>query len=127
MRCYTVKVREWKGEVIFLHQVIVGSADRSYGIHVARIAGLPAPVIIRAEEVLEELQSKGYGTKAARLAEELPLFKSTYKPSKNEVSGIKLLAALEANDPDELTPRAALELVYELKSLLGEKQKNKKP
>tara|TARA_B100000676_G_scaffold287963_1_gene319066 strand:+ start:965 stop:3679 length:2715 start_codon:yes stop_codon:yes gene_type:complete len=127
VHCYTVKVREWKGEVIFLHQIIAGSADRSYGIHVGRLAGLPAPVIIRAEEILEELQSKGYGKKAARLAEELPLFQSTYKPSKNEVSEMKLSAALEAIDPDELTPQAASEFVYELKSLLGEKQKNKKP
>ncbi len=121
VRCYTVKVKEWKSEVIFLHQVIVGSADRSYGIHVGRLAGLPAPVINRAEEVLKELQSKGYGTKATRLAEELPLFQSTNKPSKSEVSEKKLLAALEAVDPDELTPRAALEFVYKIKFLLGKK------
>jgi len=70
----TVRVKEWHGEVVFLHEVVPGAADRSYGIHVARLAGLPAAVIDRAEQVLSALEKGEQGGAVARLADDLPLF-----------------------------------------------------
>src|SRR5690606_41510581 len=71
----TVAVREWEGEVVFLHEVIKGAADRSYGVQVARLAGLPDAVIARAREVLDLLEQGKAGQKGAKaLVEDLPLF-----------------------------------------------------
>ena len=74
LACYTMRVKEWQGDVVFLHEVAPGAADRSYGIHVAKLAGLPPPVVARAEEVLETLESGEQGGALTRLAEDLPLF-----------------------------------------------------
>ncbi len=120
LACYTMRVREWQGEVVFLHEVAPGAADRSYGIHVARLAGLPKPVIQRAEAVLKTLEQGGSGTALERLADDLPLFsaaRAASPPGLAEPSRIE--AALREIRPDELTPRAALELVYRLTGLLG--------
>ena len=93
-----------------------GAADRSYGIHVAKLAGLPAPVVARAEEVLKTLESGEQGSALTRLAEDLPLFVvARAAPAPPAPSALE--TALGAVRPDELSPREALELIYKLKGL----------
>ena len=112
-----MQVKEWKGDIIFMHSVIAGAADRSYGIHVAKLAGLPDAVIARAQTILEILQTGEQSGNLAKLSEDLPLFSaSTSKPAQKQDS--KLEEALQNIDPDALTPRDALEILYSLKSLL---------
>jgi DNA mismatch repair protein MutS len=116
----TVAVKEWEGEVIFLHEVREGAADRSYGVQVARLAGLPASVIERAKVVLEALE-KGdrEGGKPATMIDDLPLFRAM--PVAAPRSAPKESAVetrLKEVHPDELTPMEALRLVYEMKGLL---------
>ena len=124
LSCYAMRVKEWQGEVVFLHEVAPGSADRSYGIHVARLAGLPPAAIARAEEVLGLLEQGEQAGALTRLADDLPLFAaasqtgpsgtgSTASPS--EQSAVE--RELRAVNPDELTPREALETLYKLRSL----------
>jgi DNA mismatch repair protein MutS len=111
----TMKVKEWKGDVVFLHEVVPGAADRSYGIQVAKLAGLPAPVIARAREVLESLE-KSDRSRPRPPIDDLPLFAvRTLEPPKDEPHPV--LTALDAISPDELSPREALERLYELKRL----------
>ena len=117
----SMKVREWKGEVVFLHEVASGAADRSYGIQVAKLAGLPPRVINRAKQVLDHLESTDKGEQKAGLINDLPLFQtisdkvSTALPaSKAPNPAIEALSDINA---DDLTPREALELLYELKRL----------
>ncbi|WP_424934003.1 DNA mismatch repair protein MutS [Amaricoccus macauensis] len=124
LRNATVAVREWEGEVIFLHEVRDGAADRSYGIQVARLAGLPDAVIERARYVLETLEEaeREHGGKAKALVDELPLFTQFLEdrasaPRKN--SGSALETRLKQIAPDELSPREALSLVYELRDLIA--------
>jgi DNA mismatch repair protein MutS len=115
-------VKEWQGDVVFLHEVAPGAADRSYGIHVAKLAGLPAPVVARAEEVLATLESaRQSGAGLVRLADDLPLFSAARRPAAApaEPGPSPLEATLAEIRPDELTPKAALELLYRLKSLAG--------
>lgn len=113
----TMKVKEWKGDVVFLHEVGPGAADRSYGIQVAKLAGLPAPVIARAQAVLAALEKGGEGTKTAKLIDDLPLFSASAKPeAAAEESAVE--QELKALNPDELTPKAALEFVYRLKGMV---------
>jgi DNA mismatch repair protein MutS len=122
---HTVKIKEWRGEVVFLHEVTKGTADRSYGIHVAKLAGLPPAVIRRAEEVLRRLEEGEARSAPARLADDLPLFAAAAArpdaadPSPPKAGPSPVEAALAAVDPDSLTPKQALELVYRLKELLG--------
>jgi DNA mismatch repair protein MutS len=114
----TVRVKEWQGEVVFLHEVVAGAADRSYGIQVAKLAGLPAPVIERAKLVLAELEAEDRTSPARRLVDDLPLFAAAPKaaPATRMDSAAQALAdALAALNPDELTPREALEALYTLK------------
>jgi len=116
----TMKVKEWQDDIIFLHEVVAGVADRSYGIHVARLAGLPAAVISRARKVLEKLEREGAKGQASGLIEDLPLFQAASPSPEPRQSAVeKKLAGLA---PDELSPREALALVYELKSLLSQRQ-----
>jgi DNA mismatch repair protein MutS len=117
----TVRVKEWQGEVVFLHEVLPGSADRSYGIQVARLAGLPPPVIARAKAVLAKLEAQDRGQTARALADDLPLFAvpsraaaERERPSEAE----KLVEAVNALHPDEMSPREALEALYALKAKL---------
>ncbi|MFN4140662.1 DNA mismatch repair protein MutS [Aestuariivirga sp.] len=113
----TMKVREWQDEIIFLHEVVAGVADRSYGIHVARLAGLPATVISRARKVLERLEREGGKVPVSGLVEELPLFAAACPPPPPRENAVeKRLAEVHA---DELSPREALALVYELKAILA--------
>ena len=117
----TVTVKEWDGEVIFLHEVKKGAADRSYGVQVARLAGLPATVIERAKVVLEALESgeREGGSRQKALIDDLPLFRAMPAPvAKAIVQPSKVEATLKDVLPDELTPMQALRLVYELKELL---------
>ncbi|MEM0922928.1 MAG: DNA mismatch repair protein MutS [Pseudomonadota bacterium] len=112
----TVAVREWEGEVIFLHEVRPGAADRSYGVQVARLAGLPDAVIARARAVLERLESSDREEGAAALADALPLFSAARAaPPPPRQSGVE--TRLETVDPDTLSPREALDLIYELRAL----------
>ncbi|SEQ50722.1 DNA mismatch repair protein MutS [Faunimonas pinastri] len=114
----TVKVKEWKGDVVFLHEIMAGAADRSYGIQVAKLAGLPAAVIGRAKTVLQMLE-KGDRTRPQQaMIDDLPLFASRPKPSAEEpVAESPTLKSLDGIQPDDLTPRQALEALYELKRL----------
>ncbi len=116
----TVAVRDWEGEVIFLHEVRPGAADRSYGVQVAKLAGLPASVVARARAVLETLE-RGAREGGGDLAEGLPLFaaaRATPPAAPVPVPPSPVEAALTAIDPDELTPREALETLYRLRSLV---------
>ena len=116
---YTMRVKEWQGDVIFLHEVAPGAADRSYGIHVARLAGLPTPVILRAEQVLETLEQGEQSGAITRLAEDLPLFASLANAAPVPVAGpSEAEVALRDFNPDDLTPREALDALYRLKGLL---------
>ena len=118
LACHTMRVKEWQGDVVFLHEVAPGAADRSYGIHVAKLAGLPGPVLARAEEVLKILEQGEQGGALARLAEDLPLFSAARAaPPKPKIS--PLAEELGKIRPDELSPREALELLYRLKNLAG--------
>ncbi len=112
--CYTMQVKEWKDQVIFLHQVKAGTADRSYGIHVAGLAGLPKEVIARAKQVLSDLERKGQGA----LSVDLPLFSQPVADTTPSDAPNPLQQALEAISPDELSPKQALEALYELKTSL---------
>ena len=107
----TMRVREWKGSLVFLHEVAPGAADRSYGIQVARLAGLPAPVIKRARAVLADLEASRH---AGRI-DAMPLF--TYEPPAPEALPDAIREALEKIDPDLLSPREAHLALYELKRL----------
>ena len=119
LRCRTMKVQEWKGEVVFVHEVAAGTADRSYGIHVAKLAGLPTAVIERAEEVLRVLEQGEQSGAIARLADDLPLFSATARTPAPK-RDTPLVEALKAVEPDMLSPKDALELVYRLKGLAEE-------
>jgi DNA mismatch repair protein MutS len=119
---HTMRVKEWDGDVVFLHEVAPGTADRSYGIHVAKLAGLPQAVVGRAEEVLATLEQSEQSGAIAQLSEDLPLFAATAKPAAAMVvqkeSAVE--AALTEADPDSLTPRAALDLLYKLRGMLDD-------
>ena len=117
---YTMRVKEWQKEVVFLHEVAPGAADRSYGIHVAQLAGLPAAVVARAEEVLTVLEQGEQSGAMARLADDLPLFASAPVRPSGGVTKAKeseVEKALESVNPDELSPKRALELLYELRRI----------
>ncbi|MBS0272232.1 MAG: DNA mismatch repair protein MutS [Proteobacteria bacterium] len=108
--CHTVKIREWDDQIIFLHEVAKGTADKSYGIHVGKLAGLPLIVVKRAEEVLANLEDTKPKLKLA--SQPLPLFVEAYDtPSPLEKS-------VEALNPDDFSPKEALEKLYELKKLV---------
>jgi DNA mismatch repair protein MutS len=116
----TMRVKEWQGEVVFLHEVVPGAADRSYGIQVAKLAGLPTSVIERAKVVLAELEADDRG-KPMRGFEDLPLFRAA-RPiaSADKTASLDpVIAALEALHPDEMSPREAMDALYALKAKLA--------
>ena len=118
---HSMRVREWKGDVIFLHEVAEGSADRSYGIQVAKLAGLPKAVIHRAESVLKALEEKDQGSAATRLANDLPLFATVIqetKESEKRKAPSEIEERVATINADELSPRDALSLIYKLKELM---------
>ena len=120
---YTMRVKEWKNNVVFLHEVIKGTADRSYGIHVGRLAGLPPAVITRAKQVLAEMEKQG--SYEINFMNDLPLFALVQKkaaareeaaaPEPDKPSPV--LEELKKISPDELTPKQALDALYKLKQL----------
>jgi DNA mismatch repair protein MutS len=117
---HTMRVKEWKGEVIFLHEVAPGAGGRSWGVHVARLAGVPNKVVRRAAALLTALEKRGALTEDA----ELPLFARAVqdhaaRPDDKSAAPIdELLQALRDINPDQLSPREALETLYRMKSLL---------
>jgi DNA mismatch repair protein MutS len=115
----TVRVKEWQGDVVFLHEVTAGAADRSYGIQVAKLAGLPAPVIERAKLVLAKLEQEDRA--APKGFEDLPLFALPTKGVQPETDDAyaRLIAALAALNPDEMSPREAMDALYALKAKLA--------
>ena len=115
LSCHALRVKEWKGEVVFLYEVQPGAADRSYGIQVAKLAGVPAPVITRAAEVLASLQRSEAAGAIDALADALPLFAA--RADARPVPVDELRAALGEIHADALSPREALELLYRLQAL----------
>ena len=116
LACVTMRVKEWNDSIVFLHEVAPGAADRSYGIHVAKLAGLPAQVIARAEEVLRALEEGREGHKPLARIDDLPLFQAN--APKAAAKGSAIEDALREISPDSLSPREALELLYALKAKL---------
>jgi DNA mismatch repair protein MutS len=111
-----VRAREWQGELVLLHELAEGPADRSYGLAVARLAGVPAPVVARAKAVLDKLEKgrAATGGLAAGL-DDLPLFAAALEAEEGQCDVLReRLGALEV---DALSPREALDLLYELKRL----------
>ncbi|MFW2542846.1 DNA mismatch repair protein MutS [Primorskyibacter sp. 2E107] len=122
VRNATVAVKEWEGDVIFLHEVHDGAADRSYGVQVAQLAGLPKAVIARARSVLDALE-QGERDRASpkALIDDLPLFSAAALAGpqpKPKQGPSELEQRLEALLPDEMTPREALQALYDLKALI---------
>jgi DNA mismatch repair protein MutS len=117
----TVAVKEWEGDVIFLHEVRKGTADRSYGVQVARLAGLPPAVVARAKVVLEALEKgeREGGADRKALIDDLPLFSATPAPVPAKVKPSVIEDRLKEILPDDLSPREALDLIYELRGLLS--------
>jgi DNA mismatch repair protein MutS len=115
---HTMRIKEWKGDIVFLHEVGEGAIDRSYGIHVAKLAGLPDVVLSRATQVLEQLEEKKQEQKP--LFDDLPLFSAamatTYHSKPSEVE-----ETLRKIDVDLLSPREALDFVYQLKKMTEKK------
>lgn len=118
LSCYTMKVKEWKGNLVFLHEVAAGSADRSYGIHVARLAGIPSSVINRAADILHQLEKEQRS--APRLAESLPLFvyaspqAESHEPDKQ--NSTEIIDEINNLSLDNITPREAMDILYDLKN-----------
>lgn len=114
-----VRAREWKGDLVLLHEVAPGPADRSYGIAVARLAGLPPAVLARAKSILSKLESgrAATGGIAAGL-DDLPLFAAAQEEEEAQCDAIR--AAVESLDVDSLSPREALDTLYKLKQLARE-------
>jgi DNA mismatch repair protein MutS len=117
----TMRVKEWQGDVVFLHEVVAGAADRSYGIAVAKLAGLPASVIERAKVVLAQIEAEDRTSPARRLIDDLPLFAATRPaaaPQRDDAL-TAVVATLAALNPDEMSPRDAIEALYALKTQLS--------
>ncbi|MCR4377158.1 MAG: DNA mismatch repair protein MutS [Rhodospirillales bacterium] len=124
LTCHAMKVKEWKGDVIFLHEVGPGAADRSYGIHVGKLAGLPPAVVARAETILKTLEAGEQSSTVTKLADDLPLFSHDFsgtsaqgggRPAPRQDSAVE--QAVKALLPDEFTPREALDFLYRLKAM----------
>ena len=117
----TVLVKEWNGEVVFLHEIVPGAADRSYGIQVAKLAGLPASVVARSQQVLSQLEEQDRRSPSEAMIDELPLFAAVapvQAPSASaSAEADPVVEELAALDPDDMTPREALEALYKLKAL----------
>ncbi|MHA1108199.1 MAG: DNA mismatch repair protein MutS [Alphaproteobacteria bacterium] len=127
LKCHCMRVKEWQGDVVFLHEVAPGAADRSYGIHVGRLAGLPPAVIARAEEVLAALETGEQSGAISRLADDLPLFQAARPASSSAAASLgtepsPVDEALRKADPDAMTPRDALDFLYQLRAMLKDEK-----
>ena len=118
----TMRVKEWRGDIVFLHQVSPGAADRSYGVQVARLAGLPPPVVRRARDVLARLEETDRGAARAALAADLPLFASAAEDVPDPAPS-RVLAMLDDIDPDALSPREALDALYAIRAVRESERK----
>lgn len=119
----TVRVKEWKGDVVFLHEIISGAADRSYGIQVAKLAGLPGSVIVRAKEVLALLEEGDRHSPSTTLIDDLPLF--SVMPRQAVLEPVKdhpALLAMKDINPDDLSPKEALDILYRVKDLVNQSE-----
>jgi DNA mismatch repair protein MutS len=116
----TVRVKEWKDDVVFLHEIVPGVADGSYGIQVARLAGLPSAVIARAREVLRQLEETDRKSPVHVLIDDLPLF-SAARRTEPAAEADPVAAMLDGIVPDDLSPKEALEALYRLKALRPKK------
>jgi len=115
----TMRVKEWKGDVVFLHEVVAGAADRSYGIQVAKLAGLPKAVVARARDVLNQLEASDRKSDRADLVDDLPLFSATVQAAPTtHATPVEdpLRTALSVIHPDDMSPREALDALYRLKA-----------
>ena len=123
----TVAVKEWEGEVVFLHEVTRGAADRSYGVQVAKLAGLPRTVIERSKRILEKLEKGHYQgqTNFKDLIDDLPLFSNDHISNKIEEKRVDALQQeIETINLDSTSPREALDFLYKLKERLKDKKQN---
>jgi DNA mismatch repair protein MutS len=116
-----MRVKEWKGSVVFLHEVAEGAAGRSWGIHVAELAGVPAPVVRRAASLMSAMEKRGGPLHTSRSLRSLPLFAAATEPDEtapenDELS--RLRKTLDDMNPDAMTPKQALEAIYALKALV---------
>ena len=124
LKPHTMRVKEWKGTVVFLHEVAAGAAGRSWGVHVAELAGVPAPVVRRAASLLASLEKHGgpLGVAGSPLTA-LPLFAAAPSAGQAEAPSPPdpdpLTEAVAALEPDRLTPRDALDALYRLKAMLA--------
>jgi DNA mismatch repair protein MutS len=116
-----LRVTEWKGDLVFLHEVAPGAADRSYGVQVAKLAGLPSAVVERARQILDELETSNRSGRALAKLDDLPLF--TYAPAAPPPKPDALREKLATLDPDDLTPREAQAALYALKQLAKEHER----
>ncbi|NQW02026.1 MAG: DNA mismatch repair protein MutS [Rhodospirillales bacterium] len=122
LECHTMRVKEWQGDVVFLHAVASGAADRSYGIHVGKLAGLPPVVVTRAEQVLESLEQGEQTAAITKLADDLPLFQALMAAPRpagttTPVGPSAIETLVDDINPDELTPRQAHDLLYKIKEM----------
>jgi DNA mismatch repair protein MutS len=110
----SLSAREWEGDLVFLHTVVAGAADRSYGIQVAKLSGMPDVAIQRARQVLQELETS---SDKSALADELPLF-ATRSSTPDPVKKSQVEKRLRAAQIDDMSPRDALEFVYDLRAMV---------
>jgi len=120
MSLHCMKIKDFNDEVIFLHEVINGAADRSYGIHVAKLAGLPSLVLTRAEQVLDSLEHGNKQKNISSLADDLPLFSMLNAKEESKLQPSIVEEKLKQINPDNLTPKQALDELYALKELLSQ-------
>jgi DNA mismatch repair protein MutS len=121
IRPHTMRVKEWRGSVVFLHEVAEGAAGRSWGVHVAELAGVPKSVVRRAASLLSALEKQSGPLAVGGVLGALPLFAAAAAPdevAEQAAPGDELCRALAEIDPDRLTPREALDALYRLKALL---------
>src|SRR5690606_34642676 len=110
----SLKAKEWNGELVFLHEAGPGPADRSYGVQVAKLAGVPPAVVARARQVLERLESEGHSPE--RL-DGLPLFENA-APAPTKAAPSAIEAEIADIDLDGMSPREAMETLYRLRGML---------
>lgn len=126
LQTFTMKIKEWKGSIIFQYEVVPGTAEHSWGIHVAQLAGVPLPTLKRAKVILQTLETQQYGTQIS-----LPLISNNEaikkqenpeneKTSQEEVNNRTLQCTLKEIKPDEITPKEALNILYQLKKIIDQ-------
>ncbi|HUO22433.1 MAG TPA: DNA mismatch repair protein MutS [Caulobacteraceae bacterium] len=112
----SLRAKEWNGDLVFLHEARPGPADRSYGVQVAKLAGVPPAVVARARQVLERLETQ---TASPARLDDLPLFAAAAEPEAPFKGPSEVETALAALDLDGMSPREAMEALYRLKGMAG--------